>query len=114
MNKQDRVNKEIEILSVTFKDIEKDRKRFADNLIRNVAFMTVVLEELQDEINANGTTEHFINGKQDFIRESTSLKAYNTTIKNYQSAIKQLLDMLPDTDNKKQAEDELLKFLKTK
>lgn len=111
IEKQERIKKEIQRLSKIFKEIDKDRLQIVDNLIKNVAFMIVVLEELQEIINEEGTSEHFINGKQDFIRESTALKSYNTTIKNYQSAIKSLLDLLPTSD-KKETEDQLLQFLK--
>ena len=43
-----------------------------------------------------GVIEKFIQGKQNFLRESPALKSYNSTIKNYTSAVKQLNDLLPE------------------
>lgn len=93
-----------------FKDIEPKKLEMNDDLIKNVAFMSVTLLKLQEEINQKGVIEKFEQGKQNFLRESPALKGYNATIKNYTSAIKQLNDLLPDGNKKTDGED-LLKFI---
>ena len=93
-----------------FKDIEPKKLEMNDDLIKNVAFMSVTLNKLQDEINQKGVVEKFEQGKQNFMRENPALKSYNTTIKNYTSAIKQLCDLLPE-QSKKDAGENLLKFV---
>lgn len=93
-----------------FKDIEPKKLEMNDDLIKNVAFMAVTLTKLQDEINEKGVVEKFEQGKQNFMRENPALKSYNTTIKNYTSAIKQLCDLLPEQPDKDVGEN-LLQFV---
>ena len=92
------------------KNVDKLKLEINDNLIKNVAFMTVTLNKLQKEINEKGVIEKFEQGKQNFLRESPALKSYNATFKNYTSAIKQLNDLVPE-DKKQQAGEDLLKFI---
>ncbi len=88
-----------------------DRKNeLLSNLIDEASFMFVMLEELKENINKNGITEKYQNGKNQWgIKDSTELKAYNTIIKNYTSVIKQLNDILPE-DVPKNPEDEFDAF----
>lgn len=79
-----------------FKGADKQKLDASEDLIQNIAFMTVTLTKLQNEINEKGVIEKFIQGKQNFLRESPALKSYNSTIKNYTSAVKQLNDLLPE------------------
>jgi hypothetical protein len=48
-------------------------------------------------------------GNYSIDRESPALKSYNTTIKNYQTLIKQITDLLP-VETKKDVGDEFDKF----
>ena len=93
-----------------FKAADKLKLEAHDDLLKNIAFMTVTLYKLQDEINEKGVIEKFEQGKQNFMRENPALKSYNATIKNYTSAIKQLNDLIPDNTPKQEGED-LLKFI---
>ena len=110
LEKIDRIKKEVDKLNKIFKDLDPLKKKVAEHLIQNAAFLVITLQDLQHEVNTNGVTEHFVNGKQDFIREGTALKAYNTTIKNYNTVVKQLLDLL-SKDSAREAKDELLNFI---
>lgn len=93
-----------------FKAADKIKLDAHDDLIKNIAFMTVTLYKLQNEINEKGVIEKFEQGKQNFLRENPALKSYNSTIKNYTSAIKQLNDLLPDKTPKAEGEA-LLNFI---
>lgn len=93
-----------------FKDSDQKKLETNEDLIKNIAFMTVTLEKLQEEINEKGVIENFSQGKQNFLRESPALKSYNSTIKNYTSAIKQLNDLLPE-GTKNMDGEELYKFV---
>ena len=97
-------------LKKIFKNADKVKMEINDDLLRNVAFMTVTLYKLQEEINDKGVVEKFEQGKQRFLRENPALKSYNTTLKNYASAIKQLNDMLP-SDEPKTAGEDLMSFI---
>lgn len=93
-----------------FKNIGQDRLAINDDLLVNVAFMAVTLEDLQKEVHEKGVVEHFIQGKQNFLREQPALKAYNTTIKNYNSSMKILNDLMPNGEKVQEGES-LLKFM---
>lgn len=108
IDKEKMIKREITELKKIFKEIDEDKKPFADRLIQQCAFMLTTLNELQETLNEQGSIELFVNGKQEMLREHPAAKTYNTMIKNYNSIIKQLLDLLPE-DRKES--DELLDFL---
>ena len=59
--------------------------------------MAVTLEELQAEVNADGVTDHYTNGaNQEGQKASAALQAYNSTLKNYNTVIKQLYSLVPN------------------
>jgi len=65
-------------------------------MIEKAAFMSVTLDDLQDEININGVIEQYQNGANQFgVKKSAAVDVYNTMIKNYTSIMKQLTDLLP-------------------
>lgn len=88
-----------------FKNIGKEKLKINDDLLRNIAFMTTTLQKLQNEIDQKGVTEHFEQGAQNFLRENPALKSYNTTIKNYTSAIKLINDFMPENKTQSDVED---------
>ena len=102
---------ELSKLNKIFKNIEADKKKVVERLIENVAFMGVELNKLQEYISEHGCTENYQNGANQFGKKrSSEFDAYSTLIKNYTTVLKQLIDLLPD--GKKEAEDELMSFLK--
>ena len=78
----------------------------AISLIDKAQFMEETLQKLQVEVNENGVTTSMCQGKYNIDRTNPSLQAYNNTIKNYTSVIKQLNDMLPKEEVKAQTFDE--------
>ena len=56
--------------------------------------MEKTLERLRIQISETGEVEHFQQGKQDFLRESPALKAYNTTVQRYSVMYRQLADLM--------------------
>ena len=105
-----RVKKVYDKYKKTFKNIGKTKLDINDDLLVNIAFMVVTLEELQNEVHEKGVVEKFEQGKQNFLRESPALKAYNTTIKNYNSSMKILNDLLPEGEKVEEGEG-LLQFM---
>ena len=58
--------------------------------------MKVTLEDLQESIIMQGTTDEYQNGaNQHGIKQSAQLQAYNSLIKNYANVIKTLSGLLP-------------------
>ena len=111
IEKNNKIKKEKQMLERIFKKIGKNKQRIVEKLIDNVAFMSTTLDELKEDIKKNGVKEEYMNGKNQFgFKESVESKTYNTMLKNYMSAIKQLIDLLP-VDEQKNAGEDLLKFI---
>jgi len=110
--KQKAIKKEIRKLRRLFKNLPKDKKKAAEGLIQEAAFMKVTLEETRYIIDCEGIIENFEQGAQKFKREHPATKVYNTMINRYAAVCKQLFDMVPDPDAGKQAQDELMAFVK--
>ena len=114
MDKENQIKKEIHKLRRLFKNLPKDKMKAADGLIQEAAFMKVTLEETRHVIDQEGILEKFEQGAQKFLREHPATKVYNTMIQRYATVCKQLFDMIPDPDAGKQAEDELMAFVKSR
>ena len=111
IEKNNKIKKEKQILEKIFKKIDKNKQKIVEKLIDNVAFMSITLDELKEDIKKYGIKEEYMNGKNQFgFKESVESKTYNTMLKNYMSAIKQLIDLFPVDEQKKAGED-LLKFI---
>lgn len=94
-----------------FKQLDKDTFSLVQNLINELAFMSVTLEENRQHIEEYGVKELYMNGKGQFgYKESVESKNYNAMIKNYTNVVKQLVDFLPK-EEKKGAGEDLLKFI---
>jgi len=83
--------------------IPDERKQIAQKLAAEIVFMAQTLDQLKHDVTERGVVELFKQGKQEFLRESPALKAYNTTIQRYSLLYRQLADLLPkqavSTDN---------------
>ena len=112
IEKEKQIKKEIHKLRRLFKNLPKDKMKAADGLIQEAAFMKVTLEETRHVIDQEGILEKFEQGSQKFLREHPATKVYNTMIQRYATVCKQLFEMIPDPDASKQAEDELMAFVK--
>ena len=112
--KEKKIKKEIQKLQKIFKNIDADRKQVIQRQIENVAFMSVSLDELQKIINEKGYVEIYQNGQnQSGVKETSEVRIYNTILKNFNSSLKQLIDLLPEQEVQQQA-DEFDNFLKNK
>ncbi len=110
--KQKQIKKELRKLRRLFRPLPRDERQAAEGLIHEAAFMKVTLEETRAIIDREGVVELFEQGKQKFLREHPATKVYNAMINRYAAVCKQLFDMIPDPDAGKQAEDELMAFVK--
>ena len=90
---------------------EKKQRIKKQNMIGELAFMSVTLEDNREHIEKYGVKELYMNGKGQFgYKESVESKNYNVMIKNYTNIVKQLVDFLPK-EEKKGAGEDLLKFI---
>lgn len=102
--------KELNKLKKIFENLPEDKKKLAESLMQQAAFMVATLAELQERLDNDGAVELFEQGKQKLIREHPAAKTYNSMIRNYTTVCKQLIDLLPAGNTK--TEDELMSFVK--
>jgi 3-methyladenine DNA glycosylase AlkD len=101
MNKRDIISKEKEIkkeitrLKKLFKELDKKVLIAAEGLIKEAAFMRATLSELKEDINSNGTVDELPQGEYSILRESPSVKTYNTMVQRYTSVCKEINNLLP-------------------
>ena len=105
--------KELERLRKVFRDLPEDRRRIADGLIQEAAFMRATLEETREIIDREGVIERFEQGSQRFLREHPATKVYAAMVNRYTAAVKQLLDQLPDKKAQDDEAKQLLDFVRS-
>ncbi|MEW9675258.1 hypothetical protein ABRT01_03580 [Lentibacillus sp. L22] len=93
------------------KEIPEDRQPIAQGLYNELVFMQNTMSTLKQRVEDEGAVSMFKQGKQEFLREHPALTAYNKTIQRYGQIYKQLLDLLPKSDEKQQT-DPLMDFIK--
>ena len=69
-------------LDAILERIPEDKKYIGRKLIDELVFMQDTLTQLKRKI-------------RNFVRESTALKSYNTTVQRYSTLYKQLTDLMP-------------------
>ncbi len=77
------------------KKIPKEKQNEASLVADKLKYMEQKLVEVQKQIDELGVVEHFINGKQDFLRESPALASYTKLMKTYDTFYKNLINLLP-------------------
>lgn len=92
-----RIEAEQKALKESFVNISEDKRRVVDGLIYRAAFMRSTLEDLEADITKNGTMEDFQQSKDvaPYQRKRPAVEIYNQTVKNYNTVIRQLTDLLP-------------------
>ncbi|TDO77693.1 hypothetical protein DFR79_13225 [Halanaerobium saccharolyticum] len=98
LEKDRRVKEEKERLRAILEDLDIDSQRMdiAKSLIANAAFMAITLQDLQDEINANGVVSKYQNGENQWgTKQSPEASTYISLVNRHNAVMKQLLDLLP-------------------
>lgn len=94
--KEKKIRRETKRLKDIFRDLEPNKLKAVDTLIDRAAFITVSLQDLEAELNANSWTETYTNGRnQEGIKKSAACEAYNSLTKNLTTIMKQLVDLVP-------------------
>lgn len=107
--KEMRIKKEFLRLKKLYRDLPKDKMNLVTSLIGNVAFMTITLEDLQQQINLEGPVSRYQNGENQWgTKKSPEVDIFNTMIKNQSAIVKQLIDLIPTQSDSES--DEVLKF----
>lgn len=96
MKKTTRIAREKERLLDIFKGLDENKLRTCYALIDRAAFITVNLEDLEEELNEIGWTETYTNGKnQEGVKKSAAAEAHISLTKNLNAIMKQLLEFVP-------------------
>ncbi len=101
---------EMKRLKKILKNIPEDRRPIGESMFEELAFMDKTMDSLKARVNKDGPVDLFKQGKQEFLRESPALTAYNKTLQRFNQTMKQLIDLLPKEDIAE--DDPLLEFVK--
>lgn len=86
-------------LDQILKKIPSEKSNEAELIATELRFVLETTEKLRKDIKENGAVEHFINGKQDFLRESPAMISYNKLMKTYNTLYKNLLELVPKDES---------------
>lgn len=94
-DQDERIFAEIQRLNGILVNIHESKRNTAKELIKNLAFMSVTLEDLQELIKTQGPIINFEQGSQRMLVENPAQKSYNTMVARFTAATKQLFELLP-------------------
>jgi len=101
LEKQKQIKKEISRLRRLFKDIDENKKKLVNTTIEDIAFMTITMQELRDNIIRTGTTVKYQNGANQFgTKQSPDAQLYLQMSQKQTQAMKILLDCMPKSNKK--------------
>ena len=104
--KETRIKREENRLREVFAGLEPNKLKTVNALIARAAFITISLEDLEIELNANGWTEWYENGRnQSGQKKSAAADAHISLTKNLNAIMKQLLDMVPPARSQSRLEE---------
>lgn len=100
-NKETRIAAERERLNKLFADLDENQQQTAAGLISSAAFLLITLQDLEAEINNDGCTEAYVNGRdQSGVKVSAACQAYAQLNTKYQSTMQKLLKIVPPAPKK--------------
>lgn len=104
--KTTRVTREKARLMELFKDLEPNKLQTCLALIDRAAFITISLQDLEDQLNEIGWTEYYQNGdKQSGWKKSAAADVHISLTKNLNTTIKQLLELVPPAKQRSKLEE---------
>ena len=89
--------KEVDLKAVrdTLEKMDNDKTTLGISLLEEAEFMKATLNSLKTKIEEEGVVVSMCQGKYDIDRANPALSQYNMMIKNYQTCVKNLLDIIP-------------------
>ena len=102
--------KDLKSLENTFVSMGTDKAKLGLALIEEATFLGKTLVVLKRKVEEDGVVTEMCQGSYSINRENPALRSYNISIKNYQSLIKQITELLPK--NEVSIEDEFDDFNK--
>lgn len=96
VEKQKRIKREVNRLKKLFKEIDENKKKLVQATIDDVAFLTVTMQDLRENIVRDGTTVEYKNGENQYgTKQSPDAQLYLAMSQKQAQAMKILLDCMP-------------------
>lgn len=96
IKKTTRIQREKDRLFTIFKDLEPNKLKTCTALIDRAAFITISLEDLEEQLNKTGWIESYQNGEnQSGMKKAAAADVHISLTKNLNTIVKQLLDLVP-------------------
>jgi hypothetical protein len=112
IDKVDRIKKEVSRLRRLFSKIDKNKKSLVFTTIDDIAFMTITMQDLREQIIREGTTAKYKNGENQWgTKQSPDAQLYLQLSQKQTQAMKILIDCLPKTDKPVEKDDGFDKFV---
>lgn len=116
LEKQKRIEKEEKRLRRLFVKIDENKKKLVFTTIADVAFMTITMQDLRENIIRDGTTVEYKNGENQYgTKQSPDAQLYLQMSQKLTAATKILIDCMPKTErNIERSTDDFDDFLQEK
>lgn len=99
LEKQKRIKKEEARLKRLFSKIDENKKKLVFTTIADVAFMTITMQDLRENIIREGTTVEYKNGENQYgTKQSPDAQLYLQMSQKLTAATKILIDCMPKTE----------------
>ena len=110
LDKEARVKKEQTRLKKIFRDLSEQELAVCDGLIVQAARLRILLDDAWDDIKTKGDVEMFTQSENTppYERKRPVAELYNAREKNYQTAVRQLMDRIPQ--GSKDAAEDIMRF----
>ena len=104
--RESRIKAENKRLQKILQDLDPNKLEIVNTLICRAAFLTVSLQDLEEEIALEGWTEEYQNGEsQKGVKQSAAAGVHISLTKNLNAIIKQLLDIVPAAQRQSKLEE---------
>ena len=102
------INKYKQQLEDIFDGVEGKQRKVLDIQIDRVAFMMAQCDNLEEQLQKDGSIELFKNGAQEMLREHPASKAYTSTTKSLLSYLEKMKPLIPNDNTKKSKIDDFM------
>ena len=106
LEKKRRIKREVSRLKRLFAKIDDNKKKLVFTTIEDVAFMTITMQDLREQIVKGGTTVKYKNGENQYgTKQSPDAQLYLQMSQKQTQAMKILVDCLPKQEKPLQRDD---------
>ncbi len=112
LEKKKEIEKEVRRLNRLFREIDENKKKLVQATVRDIAFMTVTMKDLRENIIRRGTTCSYKNGENQYgTKQRPEAQTYLQMSQKLTQAMRILTDCLPRQEKPKEQGDGFEEFL---